>query len=950
MMKKAGIHIVIFLLLFCSTCIAEEDSVLIEEIKTTFREIEMSSDKAASLPLFKSKIDSLIAVSSKSGEHYSSGIGYRYLSLYYILRNEPSEFLPNIEISTKHFEKIDEYVEIVKNELNSGNFYLQNSEYDKLGSKSFTRLYKALELSQEIRAVSLTVSAQFYLGYMYQNKFSEYPEAVKSYNNAIELIEEGNVDFPIWKIYNNISNCYIHIEEYEQAGKYIDEMRKILEERQLTPADWRMYYLNSGILESQLGNYEIAEKLLNSALKSAIEFNDKQIVELSWQNLIKLCRESNNSEEEEKLLRNSTKYFADHKILDLRFLHSTQLADFLYRQNRGTEGDEELANISSFLPQISDYEILKRYYRIRSDRYYSINDFKNALMSEKKFITYRDSIRSEKEKLAHVRMVSRQSLSEKKAEIIELQEDILHQKTHERDLIIFSILIAVMLISIIVLYVNLNKKKHILITEQDRHIEKISQLLQIKNRMLEINEDETENIEDLLDWAVELLQIFLKDCGEIDIYARIGKIETNYNPLKISNADEIIKVEIENCQQSGELSIKGTISDSKMLPHYKHAIKHFAQQISNILRFIEVKQDLKDSEYKFRSIFNQIHEGLCIIDLSGKIIEWNKEAQLISDYSREQVINLPIRDVTTRLIPDLNIDDILHFDFPYNEDFELVTETNRVIKLKTVPLKIKDIDHLCLSFTDITEEIELKKQVHLSEKMASLGIMTTGIAHEINQPLTTITFIIENLIRNLKAKTIDHENVLKKINNLQTSMDRLSEFIQKILTYSSQKITFSEKFDLNSRIDKALDWNLTQATNNYITLKRNYSKQNMLISGSSVRFDEIIINLISNAIVSLKNKPDNRMIEITTEYRSGYAYFMVKDNGIGIEKKEIEKIFLPFYSNRKNEDSTGLGLSIVFNIIKEMKGEISVASEPGEWSEFTVALPCEIKDGDRDVL
>jgi tetratricopeptide (TPR) repeat protein len=174
-----------------------------------YQDLESDAQNEVKIAGLESKISLLIDESSAEDDLLNLGLAYRYLALLNIIKNDKSSFLSLIKKSTDYFTRIDATQDIIKNKLNCGNFYLQNEAFDKYGDNCFSTLYDALDLSLELKDNDLTVSSYFYLGYMYQSKFEEYSEAINCYSKALQLYEANPVDFPAWKIYNNICNCYI---------------------------------------------------------------------------------------------------------------------------------------------------------------------------------------------------------------------------------------------------------------------------------------------------------------------------------------------------------------------------------------------------------------------------------------------------------------------------------------------------------------------------------------------------------------------------------------------------------------------------------------------------------------------------------------------------------------------------------------------------------------------
>lgn len=944
-MKKNIFLIFLILNISCLCLLAQSNDSPVKNIRELYQNLEQKRYNKTLLTEFRTQIDELLSLAVIKDNDFYAGTAHRYLALYYLLDNEIAMFLPEIQKSTEFFEKAGAKEEIIKNKLNCGNFYLQHSEYDKLSNHSFSTLYEALELSYDIKNHPLTVSSYFYLGYIYQNKFIEYEEAVKCYEKAIELLTSYNVDFPLWKLYNNICNCYIYTEQYDKARTFLEKLYEILLVSDVGDADWRLYHLNYGILENRLRNFQLAEEYIQKALVNALKFSDKKIIELCYQNLIEIGKASSDDELEKKYLIEAYNYFLNDENLSRQLLYGTLLGKYYLELGELDKCNEQLKIATNISLKVDNYRILTQYYRTLSDFYEANGNYRLSLAAERKYGVCRDSVLSAEHKLDVVRTVSHQSLAEKKLEIKKLHDIINIRQQREHEIIFFTIALAILLSSLVFLYINLNNKKKKLIEEQQKHIGSITKMLNIRNALINFDEDETHSIEGLVDWVTDLLKVVFDETDNIEILVKIGDYQRIDNQLD-DKAIILQDIPIYNEHFSGSIRIRGLNYNEKSFPQIIPGILQFGKHIAKTLRFIELKKQLQNNEVRFRSIFSQIREGLVIVDPQKYICDWNSEAENITSISGIDVIGKNIQQIIENIVPENGALVWQELTSVNGNEIQLLSHNHKIIMFKVFPVIIDKMNYFCLSIMDITYQEELKKQLILNEKMASLGIMTAGIAHEINQPLTTITFTMENLIRNLRENQLDQDSLLKKVNHLQESMDRLTDFIQKILSYSSQNASFSEVFELNIRVDEALKWNLAQIHNNDIEIHKLYSPQKIYLQGSRIRFDEIIINLISNAITSLKETSHQREITIITESENDLAVIKIKDNGIGIDQANLKKIFLPFFSYQPQQDSTGLGLSIVYNIVKEMKGDIQVFSKKNEWCEFIIKLPSTSPNGE----
>jgi two-component system NtrC family sensor kinase len=241
-----------------------------------------------------------------------------------------------------------------------------------------------------------------------------------------------------------------------------------------------------------------------------------------------------------------------------------------------------------------------------------------------------------------------------------------------------------------------------------------------------------------------------------------------------------------------------------------------------------------------------------------------------------------------------------------------------------------------LYLKDVTEKRKMEAQFLHSGKLAAIGEMAAGVAHELNSPLTAILGNSQLLLRN-KPSDDPSYLLLKDIKNCG---DRCKRIIKSLLTFSRQDEYIFGSFSLNDGIYQVLNLLKYQLEKNEIAIYIELAKDLPEIEGSQQQIEQIIINLILNArdALDLSNKAKKEMT-ITTAYHENEVQLTVKDNGIGIEKNRLSEIFHPFHTTKETEKGTGLGLSVSFGIAKAHRGTLKVSSTINTGSTFTLRLP-----------
>jgi signal transduction histidine kinase len=267
------------------------------------------------------------------------------------------------------------------------------------------------------------------------------------------------------------------------------------------------------------------------------------------------------------------------------------------------------------------------------------------------------------------------------------------------------------------------------------------------------------------------------------------------------------------------------------------------------------------------------------------------------------------------------------------------------------------------------------QMVH-SEKMASLGQLTAGIAHEINNPINFIAIGITGLEKNFRSfmKVVEKyesisaganpETTLREIEELKQKIqyadvkgfitglmadiklgaDRAAEIIQGLRSFSRLNEAEFKAADLHEGLDATLVL-LRSRTKNTIEIIKDYDPDLPIINCNPGQLNQLFMNILTNAIEAIEMKRSNQKneIRITTTNKPDKVVLSIKDNGMGIPKKIQEKIFDPFFTTKEVGKGTGLGLSIVFGIIKKHNGHIEVISEENEGTEFIIEIPKELQ-------
>ena len=418
--------------------------------------------------------------------------------------------------------------------------------------------------------------------------------------------------------------------------------------------------------------------------------------------------------------------------------------------------------------------------------------------------------------------------------------------------------------------------------------------------------------------------------------------------------------------------------------------------ITDITKIKLAEKELRESEEKYRTIIDGFPDIIMISDLEKNIVFANEALEKHTgiapeDYnnpSREPHIHPDDVDFVQDAIKDLFISNKKHTDLIENRFIDkwgterwfsgIVSklEINNQMMLQTISRDItsrkqaeKELDeyrnNLEILVKQRTEELattneelqsineELMRQreelefaianlkttqgqLVQSEKMASLGLLSSGIAHEINNPLNFIKAGLYGLKSYINTNFPDHvEQIASLIKTVNSGVDRAANIVSSLNHYSRQNDVIATKCDIHSIIENCLVM-LHNQTKNRVEVAKEFTSEAYVLMGNDGRLHQAILNILSNAAQAIPEKGD---IKITTCLINKYMCIVITDSGSGINPQDFDKIFDPFFTTKEVGKGTGLGLSITQTIIAEHNGTVSIKSEPGKGTEVEIKLP-----------
>ncbi len=365
---------------------------------------------------------------------------------------------------------------------------------------------------------------------------------------------------------------------------------------------------------------------------------------------------------------------------------------------------------------------------------------------------------------------------------------------------------------------------------------------------------------------------------------------------------------------------------------------------SNILEkeVIRKTTELKKTEERYKNLVENAEDIIFTIDNEGKIISMNKFGTEFFNKNESEIVGQNIGNI---FIPDgvlltINIKNL----FKTGESKQLthrVTVDSRDFWLNTNLRALKDDKGNIYSVLgiarDITDRKKMEEQSYYTEKLAALGTLSAGVAHEINNPLTIILGFTDLLLEKTPPNSDQYE-LLKTIEKHATNAKRI---VEQLLSFARQKEPKKENVDINECIEAVLSiMNNTIKLNN-IQINKNLQEDLPSIIGYPEELQQVFFNIINNAVHAMKG---GGTLSVSTRCKDDWIEILISDTGSGIKKEYRHKIFDPFFTTKEPGKGTGLGLWVSYNIIKEHNGIINFETKTKEETEktgttFIIKLP-----------
>ncbi len=352
-----------------------------------------------------------------------------------------------------------------------------------------------------------------------------------------------------------------------------------------------------------------------------------------------------------------------------------------------------------------------------------------------------------------------------------------------------------------------------------------------------------------------------------------------------------------------------------------------------------VKDALVESEQKFRGVFETSRDFMYIAALDGTILDYNRSAREFFGYTEEEIAQLNLKDIYA--YPEEReqfVQKVIRDGFVENYEIKLKKKDGSLIDTLVTVVPKKDAQGEVIglqgSVKDVTQMRRLERRLVQTEKLTSLGTMVSGIAHELNNPLTAIMGNAEMLTTFTELP----EEVVRRLETIAKESLRTSKIIKGLLSFAREHKPERRLISVNESIMesyKLREYNLKVSD---IRVELLLSRELSPTYGDPYQLQQVFVNIINNATDALAERK-GATLTIRSRQQRGWLVVEFEDNGHGIEPENLKRIFDPFFTTKEVGKGTGLGLSMAYGIVNEHGGTIEAVNVPAGGTIFTVSIP-----------
>ena len=381
-------------------------------------------------------------------------------------------------------------------------------------------------------------------------------------------------------------------------------------------------------------------------------------------------------------------------------------------------------------------------------------------------------------------------------------------------------------------------------------------------------------------------------------------------------------------------------------------VEAMADLLSVALANAELFESMRQAEWRFRTLFRAAPDAvLTVLQTTGRVREANDAVREVFGVEPHQIVGRQFSDL---LVPgDRSILEMAlgkaHAGQPARVEVRIVTPDfqSRVVALAASRLPQADPPSVLLVGRDMTQERELRVRLMESDRLAAVGELVAGVAHEVNNPLSSISAFAQLLLRDSDLSAQQRES----IEVIRGETVRASQVVKDLLAFARRSEPQSAPLDLNGVIARTLRMRQYQFNEAAVRIETELAVDLPSVMGDARQLQQVCLNLLTNAVQAMS--PSGGVLHVSTRQDGDLVLMDVRDTGPGIPADTRAHIFEPFFTTKEEGQGTGLGLSVSYGIMKTHGGTIVVVDTGASGTTFRVSLPAasvaaETREGDRE--
>lgn len=376
---------------------------------------------------------------------------------------------------------------------------------------------------------------------------------------------------------------------------------------------------------------------------------------------------------------------------------------------------------------------------------------------------------------------------------------------------------------------------------------------------------------------------------------------------------------------------------------WENRVENVMLLMEDITEQVLLGQEMQRLQKHLASVVDSASDIVISTDSRGRLLSWNHAAERVTGLTFHQVEGSDFKDIIVKAdqerIKEI-FQQVAEGTVPELADIHIVTDTGEplLVSWKFSPLQSNPEGQVGVVAVgrDLSQQKLMEQRLVQSEKLASLGVMAGGIAHEIRNPLAICSSAAQ-LLMDSHQDEMFHRDCAEKI---YRNVNKASTIIDNLLNFSRITPGVNDgELDLTTLLQEVMLLARNQAALSRVQLLEPAEKKPFPVRGNSSLLEQLFLNLILNGIRAM---PQGGTLSISLEKTNKSVKVAIEDTGIGIPEKNLAKIFDPFFTTAPAGEGTGLGLALCYAIARQHGGDISVASSEGEGATFTVTLPVDI--------